>query len=149
KQTGATANTLQGSMQFRKSTTDPMNTLNLVQGTFKDASQKTLSFTNHVFSRNLNWPTNYSGYVEFDDDGTQNTPHPYAFCVLSIPDTNDVNHNGIPDFSDVPQNPQPPPPRPPRLALTATSTNLLLSISGDTGHTHIIQTTPVLPGNWQ
>jgi hypothetical protein len=148
KQTRATTNTLQGSMQFLESTTDPVNTLNLLQGTFKDASQKTLSFTNHVFYRNVNWPTNYSGYVEFDDDGTQNTPHPYAFWVLSITDTNDVDHNGIPDFSDNPQNTQPTAPRPPQLSLITTSTNLLLSISGDTGHTNTIQSTPVLPGNW-
>ncbi len=149
KQTGAATNTFQGSLQFAKSPTDRMNQLTLQFGKLLDASQQTHWFTNHVFFRNLNWPTNYSGYVEFDNDGTQNTPYPYAFWVLSITDTNDINQNGIPDFSDDPPAGQPVLPRAPQLALTATPTNFLLTLHGDIGHLHTVQTSSVLPGNWQ
>ena len=149
KQTGAATNTLAGSLTFTKSLNDRMNTLNLQYGNLSDASQQRHWFTNHVFYRNLTWPTNYSGYVEFDDDGTQNTAYSYAFWVLSITDTNDVNRNGIPDFSDDPQVVPPSGPRPPQIALAQTSTNLLMQISGDIGYTHTVQTASSLPGVWQ
>lgn len=149
KQTGAPTNTFRGSLKFLKSSTDHFNTLTLQAGSLADASLQTHWFTNHTFLRNLSWPTNYSGYVEFDDDGTQNTPYPYAFWVLSITDTNDINNNGIPDFSDDAPNPPVIPPRVPQLSLSLTSTNLLLSISGDTGHVHTVQTTPQFPAAWQ
>ena len=78
-----------------------------------------------------------------------NTPYPYSFWVLSITDTNDVDQNGIPDFSDIPQTTQPTLPRPPQLTLTGSPTALVLQIAGDTGHVHTVQTSPSLPGNWQ
>lgn len=149
KQTGSPANTYNGTLTFQKSSSDPMNTLALQSGRLADAAQQTHWFTNHVFSRDAAWPTNYAGYIEFDNDGTQNTYYPYAFWVLTITDTNDVNGNGIPDFSDDPQPGQSTQPRPPQLALTLTSTNLLLRISGDVGHLQTVQTSPTLPGNWQ
>ncbi|MGH7973454.1 MAG: hypothetical protein ACREIC_32460, partial [Limisphaerales bacterium] len=149
KQTGSPANTFTGSMVFQKTPSDPKNTLALQYGRLADASQQTHWFTNHLFYRDVAWPTNYAGYVEFDDDGNQNTFYPYAFWVLTITDTNDVNGNGIPDFSDDPQPGQSTQPRPPQLALTLTSTNLLLRISGDVGHVHTVQTAPTLPGTWQ
>jgi hypothetical protein len=149
KQTGSPTSTLQGSLTFSKSPTDRYNTLTLNYGTLLDAAQQTHWFTNHVFTRNLSWPTNYSGYVEFDGDGTQNTPYPYAFWVLSITDTHDTNHDGIPDFSDDPASSPSNPPQPPQLSLTPSGTSLLLSIRGDLGHLHTIQTSPQFPGNWQ
>ena len=52
-------------------------------------------------------------------------------------DTNDVNGNGIPDFSD--DLAVVTPPRRPTLSLSLTSTNLLLRVSGDVGRTHFVQ----------
>lgn len=149
QQTGSPASTLQGSLTFSKSPTDRYNTLTLNYGTLLDAAQQTHGFTNHVFTRNISWPTNYSGYVEFDDDGTQNTPYPYAFWVLSITDTNDTNHDGVPDFSDEPTGGPPAPPRPPQLSLAPDGQNLLLSIHGDVGHLHTVQTSTLVSGTWQ
>src|SRR5437899_2194776 len=74
---------------------------------------------------------------------------PVAFTwVRSIHDTNDVNHNGIPDFSDVPQSV--PAPHAPQLALVLSSTNVLLSVSGEVGHLLDLQQTLSIPAtNWQ
>jgi hypothetical protein len=107
-----------------------------------------LTFTNQLFRRDLPWTTNYYGFVQFAD-GDPNTPAPdYLNWLLSIDDPNDANDNGVPDFSDNPQTA--PPPRAPLLALTWTSTNLLLSISDDVGHLLDLQQAPSLPAtNWQ
>ncbi len=149
KQSGATANTFKGTLKFVKSSSDRLNNLTLQSGSLSDASLQLHWFTNHVFLRNVSWPTNYAGFVEFDDDGTQNTASPYAFWVLSITDTNDANHDGVPDFSDDPSVVPPSGPRPPAISLTTTATNLVLRISGDVGHTHTVQRSPTLPANWQ
>jgi hypothetical protein len=107
-----------------------------------------MSFTNHLFSRDVSWPTNYAGYIEFDDDGHPATFHPFALWVLSLNDTNDANGNGIPDFSDDPQPSAPP--RRPQLSLARGPSYLFLTISGDTNHVHQVQDSLVLPAtNWQ
>ena len=146
-QTGSN-NTYQGSLIFVKSDTNRFNSLILQAGTLTNISSQASYFTNHYFFRDAGWPTNYAGYVQFDNDGDQNSPFPWAVWVLSINDTNDANHNGIPDFSDDPG--APPAPRPPLLSLLPTATNLLLTIHGDTGHTHTIQQSASLAsGSWQ
>ena len=92
--------------------------------------------------------TNYYGFVEFSD-GDPNTSAPdYLTWMLSIDDLNDANHNGIPDFSDDPLTAAGP--RAAQLALVWSSTNLLISVSGDIGHRHDLQQTLSLPAtNWQ
>ena len=93
------------------------------------------------------WPTNYAGYFDFDDDGDSATFQPYSTWQLSIDAPLDADHDGIPDFSDDPalvviQKPQ--------LALRAGNTNLLLTISGETGHMYQLQATTTLnPTSWQ
>ena len=77
--------------------------------------------------------------------------YPYGTWILSIDDTNDVNHNGIPDFSDDPPSTLP---SRPSLTLRPTATNLWLTIHGDTGHVHQVQQSLSLPAsrtatNWQ
>jgi hypothetical protein len=147
-QTGSPANTQQGAIQFVKSDTNRFDALIIQPGTWNDALATPHYFTNHYFFRDEGFPTNYAGYVEFDDDGDQNTAYSFAIWVLSINDSNDVNHNGIPDFSDDPQ--VTPPPRRPQLSLGSTPTNLLLTIHGDVGHVHSVQKVSSLTStNWQ
>jgi hypothetical protein len=146
-QTGNAANQLQGAAQFAKEPTNRFDQLTLSPGAWTDAAQQTHIFTNHLFLRDQNWPTNYAGYVEFDNDADPTTFYPWSVWVLAIDDLNDANHNGIPDFSD---DPAPAPPRRPQLSLAASSTNLLLTIRGDVGHLHQVQEALSLGStNWQ
>ncbi len=146
-QTGAPANTLQGPIVFDKSSTDRFNTLTNEPEVWTNAALQTVAFTNDVFSRDTSLRTNYYGYFEFTD-GDPNPVEPgYSVWVLSIDDTNDANGNGIPDFSD---DPAAVAPRPPLLALPPGPTNLLLTISGNVGHTNEIQELDSLSAtNWQ
>ncbi len=148
-QTGSATNTFKGPIQFVKSDSDHFNQLTNQPGILTDASQQLHYFTNHLFLRDINWPTNYAGYIQFDDDGDGSTFYPWALWVLSINDTNDSNHNGIPDFSDDPV-PGSQPPRAPLLSLATGTNNLLLTIHGDVGHVHQIQqVSPLTSGAWQ
>jgi hypothetical protein len=147
-QTGNPANTLQGPIVFVKSSTDRFNTLTNQPGVWTNAALQPVAFTNNLLLRDVTLRTNYYGYFEFTD-GDPNPGEPgYSVWVLSIDDTNDANGNGIPDFSDDPAAVSPP--RPPLLALAPGPTNLLLSISGDVGHTNQIQELDSLTStNWQ
>jgi hypothetical protein len=147
-QTGDPTSYIQGPFQFVKVSTNRFNRLILQPGTWTNSLGQLLSFTNNLFRRDLPWTTNYYGLVQFAD-GDPNTPAPdYLNWVWSIDDTNDANHNGIPDFSDDPQTA--PPPRAPVLALILNSTNLVLSVSGTVGHLHDLQQALSLPStNWQ
>lgn len=145
-QTDVTNNTLQGSLLFTKNPTNRFNLLMLQPGVLTNASQQALTFTNNVFRRDNAWPTNYYGYVVFDNYDPNSAAPAYQVWTLSIDDTNDYNHNGIPDFSDDPQTTLP---RPPVLSLLATGTNVLLAINGDTNHVYEVQQTASLaPPIW-
>ena len=146
-QTGNPANQLQGPVQFVKSTTDRFNELTLQAGGWTNAAMQTLTFTDDLFLRDLSLLTNYYGFVDFDD-GDPNTSDPdYYTWFLSIDDLNDVDHDGIPDFSDDPQASSG---RRPLLTLARGATNLLLTISGDVGRLHEIQqVSTVTSTNWQ
>lgn len=148
RQTGNAANQLQGPVQFVKVATNRFNALVLQPGTWTNAAAQTLLHTNDLFLREVRRPTNYYGYLDFDD-GDPDTPAPdYLTWMLSIDDTNDINRNGIPDFSDDPGASQPP--RAPLLHLTLGTTDLSLGISGDVGRVYEVQQTALLPAtNWQ
>jgi hypothetical protein len=143
-QTGNSANEWIGSVQFVKNTTNRFNSLNLQVTNWTNSAAQTLSVSNHVFSRDLVRQTNYSGYLEFWD-GDPSGPDPdYWLWRLAISDSNDANHNGIPDFSDDPVLP-----RAPSLSVTPTPTNVLLTIQGDIGHLHQVkEATSVTTTNW-
>ena len=143
-QTGSNS-TFTGSVQFVKSATNRFDSLILQPGALRDASALSTSYTNRYFLRDPNWPTNYAGYVQFDNDGDVTTFFPYAVWVLSLDDPNDANHNGIPDFSD---DASVTPPAQPRLALAVTPSNCLLTVQGDVNHTVKIQENPSLTGSW-
>ena len=148
-QTGASANTFQGPIQFVKDPADWANTLTNLPGSWLNGSAQTCVFTNEYFFRNPSYPTNYAGYIVFDDDGDEYyTAYGYAIWVLSINDTHDTDGDGIPDFSDIPSATAPP--RRPTISLARTSTNLLFTIHGDINHLHEIQQVPVITSsNWQ
>jgi hypothetical protein len=147
-QTGDPTSQIQGPVQFVKVSTNRFNRLILQPGEWTNSAAQLLSFTNDLYRRDLPWTTNYYGFVEFAD-GDPNTAEPdYLTWLLSIDDPNDANHNTIPDFSDDPQNAVSP--RAPQLALTSSSSNLVLSVSGDIGHLIDVQQTLSLPAtNWQ
>jgi hypothetical protein len=144
-QTGNAANTFQASVQFLK--TGP-NELMLQPGLSSGTPLSTLySFTNHLFTRDIAWPTNYAGYIEFSD-GDPYTFEPYANWVLSIDDSNDSDRDGIPDFTDDPV--VLPPPRRAQLSLARGAGNLQLTIRGDVGREYELQRTASLATpDWQ
>ncbi|HUA67697.1 MAG TPA: hypothetical protein VMA13_04040 [Candidatus Saccharimonadales bacterium] len=148
-QTGNSANTLQGPIVFIKSTSDRFDVLTNQPGVWTNAASQALSFTNEVFIRNIpSWPTNYAGYVYFADGNPSTAAPDYQLWVLSIDDSNDANDNGIPDFSDDPSTVTPP--RAPLLSIALGATNVLITISGDVGHTDQIQEIGSLTStNWQ
>lgn len=144
-QTGNPASTLQGAINFDKSG-DP-NTLTNQPGVWTNAASQMLTFDREIFSHDSTWPTNYYGLVLFDDGDPGTADPDYTAWELSIDDTNDANTNGIPDFSDAVGSVTP---RASQLSLAVGATNLLLTISGDTGHTNEIQETASLaPSDWQ
>jgi hypothetical protein len=149
-QTGDGSNTLQGPIDFDKSSTDRFDTLTNEPGVWTNEASQALSFDAEVFTRNApDWPTNYGGYIHFANGDPSTSQPAYQWWVLSIDDPNDSNGNGIPDFSDDPASVLPPP-RAPSLALALGPTNLLLTISGDVRHTNQIQETGSLaPPYWQ
>lgn len=147
-QTGNASSTFNGAVHFVKSSTDRFNELTLQPGTWTNEVPLPVSYTTHLFSRDLRWPTNYYGYLEFADNTTPGAFYPYGLWLLSIDDLNDVNHNGIPDFSDDPAGAGLP--RQPRIELLPGTTNLVLTVHGDTGHVHEIQALSDLgTTNWQ
>lgn len=136
-----------GPIAFVKSATNRFNALELQPGGWTNAAMQTLTFTNADFQRRLSWPTNYNGVVLFDDGDPSTSVPDYQLWGFSIDDSNDANHNGIPDFSDDPLSALP---RRPLLTLTRGATNLFLGISGDVGRMHQIQQTSSLTiTNWQ
>jgi len=147
-QTGNPGGTLQGAMNFDKSAADRFNTLTNQPGVWTNAALQTLAFDSEIFSHDSTWPTNYYGYVYFSDGDPATSDADYQQWLLSIDDTNDADADGVPDFSDDPASVAPP--RAPMLSLASGQTNLLLTISGDIGHTNLIQAaTSLISADWQ
>jgi hypothetical protein len=147
-QTGNSANTFNGPVEFIKVSTNHLNQLTLQSGAWTNASAQTTTFLEDIYSRDVRWPTNYYGFFDFDDGDLSTADADYLYWYLSIDDLNDADKDGIPDFSD---DPAIAPPRNPSLALTpGLSGNLLLTISGDVGHDYEIQANTSLSStNWE
>jgi len=98
---------------------------------------QTVTNLDDPFQRDPIWPTNYFGYVDFED-GDPNTPDDpdYLTWFLSIDDTNDSDGDGIPDFSDDVASTSA---SAPLLILSPGSTNLMLNVTGTVGRTHEVQ----------
>lgn len=108
--------------------TNRFNVLTLSGGDWTNQAD-VFSFGDGQLARDLAHPAVYRTAL-------QNGGGAYSSWRLSITDTNDANGNGIPDLSD---DLTTLPPRRPVLSLSRTSAQLLLSISGDIGRSHIIQ----------
>ncbi len=147
-QTGNPANTLTGLVTFAKSLTNRFNQLTLQSGALMDSYGNTLNFATNTYRRDAPWPTNYYGAFEFVDGDLTTAEEDYWSWELTIDDLNDADHDGIPDFSDDPALVAPP--RAPMLTLRFGTTNLWLTINGDTNHIHQIQEIVSLGStNWQ
>jgi len=146
-QTDNTNNFLTGPVTLTKIATNRFNDLTLQAGVWTNESLLNLTFGTADITRDAPWPTNYYGLVIFDDGDPNSGDPDYNYWELSIDDANDVNQNSIPDFSDDPGSALP---RRPSLGLGLSGTNLVLTIHGDTGHTHIVQAISSLTStNWQ
>jgi len=143
---GNPAAQFQGPVQFTKITTNQYNLLSMQSVYWTNSSDQALATFKHLYSRDSIRPTNYSGYLEFLDGDPNTVDDDYFLWWLTISDSNDADHDGIPDFSDDPTGGQP---RRPTVSLTRTPTNLLFTIRGDVGHLHQLQETNVLSsGTW-
>jgi hypothetical protein len=142
------ADQLQGPLSFSKVIANPHNNLTLQTAFLTNVTQQIFSlFDTTAFSRDLALRTNYYGGVEFNDGDLNTGGEDYYSWELSIDDLNDSDHDGIPDFSDEPQIASP---RQPVLSFAGTSTNLLLTISGDVNRLyHILESTNLVAGNWK
>lgn len=127
--------TLTGPVEFLKSSTNRFNQLEVQSGALTNEYDYLLPFTEGPVRRDERWPTNYFGFLTFEDGAPFTSDADYRFWDISIDDTNDSDEDGIPDFSDDPASAVP---TAPILSLTQTATNLLLEISGDVGRVHEI-----------
>ena len=125
---GPASDVLEGAMSLVKVATNRFNLLTLLGGNWTHQTE-VFSFGDCQLTRDPAHPTLYLGTL-------QNIGGAYGSWKLSIVDTNDANGNGIPDFSD---DVAAVTPRRPVLSLSSVQTHLLLSVSGDVGHTHLVQ----------
>jgi hypothetical protein len=123
------------------------NNLTLQAGTLTNAQSQVLSYQAQQIQRDVNRNTNYYGFMIFaDGDLTTSTPD-FTQWVLSIDDSNDANHNGVPDLSD---DPSPPVSTPPLLSLTQSGNQLLLTITAAASQSYQLQEIVSLgQTNWQ
>jgi hypothetical protein len=146
--TGSASETLQGQIRYNKSPTNSANELEMQAGGWTNASAQTLSFMGNLFYRDPLWWSNYYGYVEFADGQPNTGAIDYNLWMMSIDDTNDSDHDGIPNFSDTSSGGGGP--RRPTLALTRGTTNLWLRISGGVGRLHhILGSASLSAPSWQ
>jgi hypothetical protein len=137
-----------GPVTFLKSAGNPHNDLTLQAFAWTNELQTTLYYLNDDYSRDTGWPTNYYGYLDFNDPLNPTGLFPYATWLFSIDDLNDSNHNGIPDFSDDPSASVVP--RSPQLQVAYDGKNFQLTLHGDVGYINDIQQISDLTStNWQ
>ncbi|MEP6664383.1 MAG: hypothetical protein ABJC04_12050 [Verrucomicrobiota bacterium] len=135
-QSGTPGNQWKGPINFTKSPGDPYNVLMHQSGTWTNNAADSFSFVSDLTVRDVIWPTNYFGYVEFADGILSTTEPDYYLWFISIDDLNDTDGDGIPDFSDDPPTVTV---NRPLLALQLAPTNLSLTITGNIGQICEIQ----------
>jgi hypothetical protein len=152
-QTGNPANVIQGPCQFVKLVSDPYNDLTISDGTWTNGALQSLNYAEDSqgglgdLYRYAAWPTNYYGWVVMQDGDPNTAEADYVSWNLSIDDSNDADHDTIPDFSD---DPQAAPAQQPKLTLALSAGQVLLTIAGDVGRVHEIQRLSELSStNWQ
>jgi hypothetical protein len=96
--------TLTGPIQFTRSPTNRFNELWFSSGQWTNGVGRTLSYRNGVLQRVSGSSSNYFGSLGFLDGDLTTVDEDYFDWVLSIRDSNDVDGDGIPDFSDDPSS---------------------------------------------
>jgi hypothetical protein len=134
-QTGSPDQQFTGKFVLTKDGVDRYNKLQLPSGTWTNTTLGGLTVLETDIARDSRWPTNYYGFIDFEDGDPRTTAADYLYWTISIDDLNDSNKNGVPDFSDDPTI------RAPRLAITLTGDSLKLQIEGETGRTLQLQET--------
>ncbi len=143
-QTGSPEQQLRGRFVLSKNPSDRYNSLQLPSGTWTNNAWGDLRILEATIKRESPWPTNYYGYLKFEDGDPRTAAPDFLYWTISIDDPNDTNKNGVPDFSDDPAI------RPPRLAITLNGASLKLQIQGETGRTNLLQeSSSLLLGPWK
>lgn len=143
-QTGSPEQKFRGRFVLTKDPADRYNSLQLPAGTWTNSAWGDLRVFETVILRDTPWPTNYYGYLDFEDGDPRTAAPDFLYWTISIDDLNDANKNGIADFSDDPAV------RAPRLAISLNGSSLHLQIEGEKGRTHIVQESSSLPlGPWK
>ncbi|MBM3838470.1 MAG: hypothetical protein FJ398_10980 [Verrucomicrobia bacterium] len=116
--------------------------LGLRSGFWKDSKGVTLAY--HAIEDLLRQDNEYRAPFSLQDGDPATRWEDYVTWLLRIVDPNDANGNGIPDLSDEGGRRVPP-----RLSLSWSGTNLMLSISGEIGKRHDVETSLALGlGRW-
>jgi len=119
--------------------------LELLAGVWTNDVAETLTFAGTMLYRDLDYPTNYYGFIDFDDGDLSTAAEDYWSWILSIDDSNDADSDGIPDLSD-----DSPVVVAPVLALRLVGGGLELEIRGTVGVSYRIQSKPLLgDGEWE
>ena len=135
---GGTGAVLEGPIQLSRSGTNRVNQVLLSGGDWTNQLE-VFTFGSMELVRDAAANV-YRGNLQ--DSGSA-----YQSWALSITDTNDANHNGIPDLSD---DLGVPPPRRPALGLSRIPDHLVLTVSGEVGRMHSVQqSTNLSSTNWQ
>lgn len=116
--------------------------LGLQSGAWKDAKAATIAFHSiEEFEREGN---DYRAPLPLQDGDPTTRVEDYVSWLLRIVDRNDANGNGIPDLSDEGGQRLPP-----LLSLSLSGTNVLLTISGEIGRLHQVESILLLGlTNW-
>ncbi|MBI2947745.1 MAG: hypothetical protein HYY23_08860 [Verrucomicrobia bacterium] len=131
--------TLSGNMVFEKT---GAARLGLQSGLWKDAKTQTIAY--HAIDELPRQGNEYRAPLSLQDGDVATRGEDYVSWLLRIVDPNDTNGNGVPDLSDEGGKRVPP-----TISLSRSGTNLLLSISGEIGKLHEVETTPALGQvNW-
>jgi len=129
---------LEGPWSAVRMATNRFNALWLLPGQWTNELAQVWSFPTNRIERDTRWPTNYYGYLEFQDGDPNTAEEDYWLWVLSVDDLNDADGDGIPDLSD---DPLVAPPKRPRLELARHAAGLWLILrGGDTGRVYRIET---------
>ncbi len=143
-QTGFPENTFSGPINMLKSATNKYNLLQLQATRWTNSAAQELEVLMNEYERDTRWPTNYYGWLEFQDGDLNTSEADYTLWTLTVDDLNDQDGDKIPDFSDDPLSPAVPP------TLTITGrTNLVLKVTGTVGRSHVLESSGTLAaGSW-
>lgn len=94
-----------GPVRLLRSPETPTETLILLPGAWTNELDQPLGYPTNYLFRDPRAATNYAGYFDFED-GEPATPEPdYLTWIWTVTDSNDLDHDGIPDLSDDPESP--------------------------------------------